>query len=191
MSTMMNNGCRHWGWFFGEGLILVMLGVIALMMPGKVSVLLTLVLAWLLIIGGVVEFFMSFKNKRGSMLFLGILTAIVSVGCGIFLLNRPIAGTITITMIITIYLCVNGLMQVFYSFALKPIKNWYWLLISGLVSIALAVLVWSAWPVSFVAFLGIILGINFIMWGMSEIILSFSLRKAQHHKIPQPSSVQG
>ena len=103
----------------------------------------------------------------GSLLFLLL---------GIVLLNNPLVAMLSLTMIISIYLAVEGLAKLYLSWKLRGRDRWFLLAISGLASFLLAVLVWSGWPESSTYFIGLMFGINMIFSGTALVGLGMTGR---------------
>lgn len=167
---------KDWKFYFFQGLLFLILGGLALAVPQYVSITIALLLGWLLLFGGIFQLIMAFKSDDSGAFFLTIISAIVLMIVGLVLISRPIPSVITLTMIFSAYLFIHGFVQVFTAFALKPLKNWGWLLLSGIVAIILALVIWSNFPFNVTPFLGILIGIYFLFWGIAEIMLSFSVK---------------
>lgn len=149
------------------GALIALLGILAIVYPegfGKVSV---SVIGVFFVVGGLLRlFFAAFSYSWGN-LFMRYLYGIILVVAGVWVLSNPDMGLEALTLIIAIFFLIDGFTELFYSFSLMPIGGGFYLLISGLISIALSVLIFIEFPESSNYFLGIYLGVKFLMDGLS------------------------
>src|SRR5262245_5896610 len=96
-------------WFILYGFVMIALGIFAIAAPNVATLALELTIGWLLLIGGVACLIAVFKAGRSEPGFWwNLLTAIIYVLAGLTLLTRPVAGAITLTLILTAYLLAGG-----------------------------------------------------------------------------------
>ncbi len=167
---------RDWKLYLFGGIVFIILGILALAVPHIVSIAMGILLALLLLFGGIVHLFNAFSGKKGATFVLSAILSILLIVAAVLLLIHPVYSVMAITLMLSIYLFVQGVIQIIASFALRPLKSWGWILFTGIVAILLAIVIWTNWPVSGVSFLGIIFGINLIVWGFSEIMIAISVK---------------
>ena len=174
---MMEIGQVNWKIILLEGVVLTILGLVALLQPFVMAVSLEFFLGSLLIIVGLVQGFRALthlKEESSVPLLIGAGFALVA---GILLLAYPLTGVITLTLLLTVFFFVDGIAKIINSWQYRPLKGWGWLLFSGIVSVALAVLITMGLPTSAVWVIGIYLGVYFLFVGFSLITLAFYVRK--------------
>ena len=153
------------------GILTVILGVLAMMAPLMAGVAVALSVGIILIIAGVMRTIFAFKCKswgKGILIFLlGLLTLLV----GFYMVSRPGAALVTLTLFLAAYFVVDGIFEIIEAFDLKPIEGWGWMLFGGIVSILLGIMIWRQWPVSGAWAIGILFGIKMIFagWAMTGI----------------------
>ena len=159
------------GWHIAWGVLLVIAGVLAVAMPGVAALATAIVFAWLLIIGGACEIAYAIQTRArpgfGWKFASGILTLVL----GIAILVMPLAGVASLALLVGGFLFVGGITRCMLAFRMKPQRGWGWVLFDGLLSIAVAILIWVGWPQSSLAFIGLLTGFTLIMTGIWRIAL--------------------
>ena len=167
----------NWKILLFEGIVFFFLGLIALTHPFVVALSLEFILGCLLTVAGIVQGYQALttlKDPRSGSLLVAAAFALIA---GIILLSYPLTGVLTLTLLLTVYFFVDGISRIISSFQFHPTKGWFWLLISGLVSVLLAVLIFTGLPTSAVWVVGIYVGIYMLFLGVTFITLSCYLKK--------------
>ncbi|WP_419599974.1 HdeD family acid-resistance protein [Thiolapillus sp.] len=163
---------KHWKVFFWEGVFFVILGTLAIVAPHVFTMGITIFLGWLLLIGGILQVVRaaSIYNMPGFGLwfFMGILQAVI----GYFFLKEPGQGSLTLTLVVTVFFALEGLAKIYLAFMMRPIAHWGRILFSGITALLLAIVVWAGWPATGLWVLGLLLGINMVLLGWTLITLS-------------------
>jgi len=160
---------------FFEGLIFTLLGFIAVALPGISTLSSELFIGWLLIIAGVAQLFRIFKSRHVPGFWGSLLTGILYLIFGILLLIFPVAGVFSLTALLIVFFIAEGIAKIILSFQLRPLRNWGWLLLNGVLALVIAYIIWSGWPGSAFWVLGILVGINMIFFGISLMFLSWGI----------------
>jgi uncharacterized membrane protein HdeD (DUF308 family) len=169
------------GWAVGLGILLIILGFVAIATPFFASIAVGIFLGWLFMIGGIVQAIYAFQHdRRRSSLIFHLLLGILSIVAGILLVVNPLAGVVSLTLIIGIYFFIDGVFRVFLAFQLKPDANWGWVLLNGILLIILGILIWSEWPFSATWVLGLLVGVGLLFSGISTIAFVLAARQALH-----------
>jgi uncharacterized membrane protein HdeD (DUF308 family) len=162
---------RKSGWAIGLGLLMIVLGIVAIAAPVVTSFAFNLVLGWLFIFGGIFQAIYAFRHhQRGSSLVLSVILALIALIAGILLVANPLAGVLSLTLLVGIYFFVDGIFRVFLAFQLKPQPRWGWVLVNGILAIILGILIWSQWPFNATWLLGLLVGIGLLMNGFATVI---------------------
>jgi uncharacterized membrane protein HdeD (DUF308 family) len=175
-------------WFMVYGVVLILLGAFAIIAPGIATLAIELMIGWLLLIGGVIGLVSVFTAGTSAPGFWwNLITAMVYVLAGIALLWSPIAGAITLTLILAAYLLAAGVAKVVLSLGYrKAIRGaWVWMLLSGLVDIVLGGLVIVGLPLTGLWVLGLLVGINLVFTGVALVIAAVHARRlASNESVP-------
>jgi uncharacterized membrane protein HdeD (DUF308 family) len=167
------------GWAVGLGILLIILGIIAIATPFFVSIAVGLFLGWLFVVGGIFQAIYAFRHDRSRRsLIFHLLLGILAIVTGILLIFNPLAGVVSLTLIIGIYFFIDGIFRVFLAFQLKPAANWVWVLLNGILMIILGILIWSEWPFSAIWVLGLLVGIGLLFSGISTVVFALASREA-------------
>jgi uncharacterized membrane protein HdeD (DUF308 family) len=86
--------------------------------------------------------------------------------CGIALVANPLFASGVLTILLTVYLILDGIAEIAAGFQLRPQAGWGWLLFGGIVSIWLGLMIWSQFPLSGAWAMGILLGIKLFFIGL-------------------------
>ena len=171
-----------WGWFIALGIALIVLGGVCIL--GDVTATLATVLAfgWLLIVGAVVALIQAFQVRTWSGFFLFFLSALLRGFTGYLLLRYPLAGEYGLTLLLASFFIVGGVFRAIGASALH-FPQWGWAVFSGIVSVALGVMLFTQLPISSLWFIGMVIGIDFIFDGGWLIALGAAL-----HALPSGRS---
>jgi uncharacterized membrane protein HdeD (DUF308 family) len=164
---------RRWGWFLLLGIVLILLGTVALVITPAATLGTVLVLGWLLVISGVVETIQAFRMRGWGGIFLHLLAGILGVFIGLLVVTHPVAGALAWTLLFASFCTVMGLFRLIAAIRLK-FPNWGWGVFDGIVTLALGILLWLQWPWSGYWFLGIAAGVSLILRGWSYIMLALA-----------------
>jgi uncharacterized membrane protein HdeD (DUF308 family) len=167
---------QSWGWFLGLGVVMTLLGVVCILADTAVTFATVLFFGCLLLFGGIVALVQAFTVRTWSGFFLYLLTALFRGFTGYLLIRYPTAGAISMTLILASLFIVSGLFRAISSGVLK-FPRYGWSIFSGVISVALGILLLAQMPVSSVWFIGFAIGLDMLLDGAS--MVSFAL--AMHH----------
>ncbi|GAB4542420.1 MAG: HdeD family acid-resistance protein [Roseibium sp.] len=170
---------ENWGWFLALGIALVVGGVILIAAPLATSIAVTILIAVVLFVGGLVQIYNAFKTKETSSFLWNLVTGIIAVVGGIVIYVNPLAGTFALTLVIAAIFAAQGISQILLAFKLKPHEGWVWVLIAGIVSLAAGVMIWMDLPGSAAWALGLIAGVSVLVNGWSYIAIALAARASK------------
>lgn len=160
---------QHAKMYYFNGVMLILLGMFALISPLVAATFLDLLIGCLFLITGLVQAGFSFATKRNWTYYV---TAAIAIIAGMLMLLKPAAGILALGLIVLAFLVMQGVLQILSSALYSGCKGWGWLLFSGIISLLLAGIVFSSWPISATWILGVMIGVNFIAFGASLIMLT-------------------
>jgi uncharacterized membrane protein HdeD (DUF308 family) len=176
---------RHWGWYLALGIVLIVLGTIAIGSTFVMTIASVFFFGWLLIIGGVMEVIHAFWHKRWAGFFLDLLTGILYVVAGWMMVTNPQESALLLTLIIAMFLVFEGVFRIVAALAARY-PHWGWVLFNGVISLVLGVMIWWQWPYSGLWVIGLFVGIEMLLNGWSLVMLSLTARK-----LPEESPMVG
>ena len=168
---------KEWGWFLALGIALVALGVAAILYETTATVVSVFALGTIVFIGGVVMLFSAFQTRGAGHVILYLLTGALELVVGFVLMEDPTAGALAVTLILSVYFMFSGIYRVITALWMQ-FPQYGWVVFSGLVTLALGVLLWRQWPAASFWFLGFAVGVNFILFGISWSALALKVRSA-------------
>ena len=158
-----------------EGVILIMLGLLAIWLPVFTTFSLTILLGSILLIGAVMQIHRTFRGVKTFFFWISLINCLLVIIIGGLLLFYPLHGMIFLTLLLSIYFLIQGITQISMGVHIKSISpNWKFLVVSGIISIILSTLIWSKWPSISTWFMGLLVGINLLLFGIS--LLFFSIK---------------
>jgi len=159
------------------GIITVIAGLLAISSPFIAGVSISILVGAMLAISGVSQCFLAFKAGafgRGLMVFVvGILMTIV----GVYMMNQPVAGLATLTIILMSYLLATGALEIIVAVQLKPADGWGLQLFNGVVTLLLGIMLWRQFPLSGAWAIGVLFGIKMIFSGWAFVFIGRSVKK--------------
>ncbi len=169
---------RHWVLFLAEGIVLVILGVLALLAPVVASVAATVFFGWLLLLSGIVGLVSTFRARHAPGFWWSLLSALIGIAAGVMLLGWPLLGTLSLTAVLIAFLFAEGIVTIMYALEHRNALSgrWRWMLASGIVDVGLGVLLLVGLPGTALWALGLILGINLIFGGWALIFMALHAR---------------
>ena len=162
-----------------EGIIFSLLGLAAIALPVISTLSTELFLGWLLIFGGIVQLYRAFKGCHAPGYIGTILLSALYIIFGVLLLVFPIAGVLSITLLLTLFFIAEGIAKIILGIQLRPSQYWGWLILNGILALILAYIIWAGWPGSAFWVLGILVGINMLFFGISLIFLSCGINRIE------------
>src|ERR1700742_3356959 len=139
---------EHWGLFLAEGIILVLLGIIAIVVPPIATLAFTILIGWLFLVAGVLGLITTFWARGAPGFWWSLISAIIAIAAGIVLLLWPISGSISLTLVLIAFFIIEVIVSIMYAIEHRSqlTGQWIWMLISGIIDIILAVIILSGLP---------------------------------------------
>jgi uncharacterized membrane protein HdeD (DUF308 family) len=179
-SAMSETVKAHWKAFLFEGILLTVLGVAALILPPLASLAITIFLGWMFLISGIGGLIVTYWARSSPGFWWSLISAALAVLAGMLLLARPMQAVLTLTIVLGAYFLAEGVATIMYALEHRRelSSRWSWLLISGLVDIAIAFMVITGLPSSAEWAIGILVGINLLFGGATLIGMALAARKS-------------
>jgi uncharacterized membrane protein HdeD (DUF308 family) len=170
---------RHWGLFLVQGLVMLVLGLLALARPMIATLAVEIFAAWLFLIGGVVGLAGVFTAWKTPGFIWSLIRAIMAIVIGILLLWRPIAGVLTLTLLLAAFFAAEGVAHIIAAINQRAALpgSWAWVLVSGIIDLVLAAIIISGWPGTAAWVLGLLVGVNLIMSGVALVVTALACRR--------------
>jgi uncharacterized membrane protein HdeD (DUF308 family) len=169
---------EHWKWFVFQGIVMLVLGCLAVAEPVIASVAADIYIGWLFLFSGLLGMVTMFSARDASAFFWILLTSALSLAVGILLIWKPDEGTVSLTLVLTAFFIAEGAFQVGTSISYRDVLpgSWGSLLASGITDLVLAGLIIYFWPQSASWTLGLIVGTNLISTGLAILMTAIEVR---------------
>jgi uncharacterized membrane protein HdeD (DUF308 family) len=168
-----------WGWFMFLGIVLLLLGTVCILGNVTATFVTVVTLGWFLMISGVIGLMHAFRVQGWEGFFLQLLGALLRGFTGYLLIRYPASGAATITLILASFFIIGGLFRAIGAQALR-FPHWGWASLSGVISVALGVMLLVQLPVSSLWFIGFAIGLDMIVEGIALTRFASAL-----HHIPE------
>lgn len=166
-------------WFSIFGILLIVLGGLAIAFPFVTTIATKIFLGWLFLIGGIVQIFHAFSTKGWSEFFLDLLMGVLFLIAGVWLAFFPLTGIITLTIFLAAMFVAQGVIEIVMAFRIRPLDGWGWMFLAGVVALAVGVLILFDLPSSAAWAIGLLVGINLLMTGLAYLLLPMMVSRAQ------------
>jgi uncharacterized membrane protein HdeD (DUF308 family) len=168
----------HWGLFLGEGILLVVLGAAAIIVPPLASIAVALFLGWLFLIGGIAGLATTLAGRHAPGFWWSLLSAVAALIAGILLIGWPLRGVLSLTFVLAAFLFADGVLTILFAIDHRRglSRRWGWLLVNGVIDLLLSGLIIWALPESAAWALGIIAGIDLLFGGFALVAMALAAR---------------
>jgi uncharacterized membrane protein HdeD (DUF308 family) len=170
----------HWRLMMFQGVIMIILGVLAVAAPVIATIAIDIWVGWLFLFSGVIGLIALFSSHHIPAFLWSLITAALSIALGILLIWKPVEGALSLTFLLTAFFLVEGVFQIATSLVYRDSLpgTWGWMLASGVSDLLLVAIIVLGWPATGVWVLGLLVGINLFMSGWAIVMMAFAGRQA-------------
>jgi len=171
---------EHWVLYLVEGILLVILGAVAIVIPPLATLAITILVGWLFLISGVMGLFTTFWMRHAPGFWWSLVSAVLGIVVGIWLLASPVVGAFSLTILLVAFFIIEGVASIMFSLDHRRelSGNWGWMLASGIIDLVLAVLIFAGLPSTAAWAIGLLVGINMVFGGSALIAMALHARNA-------------
>src|SRR5262249_44980818 len=171
---------EHWGGFLVVGIILGVLGILSIVVPPLATIGVTILIGWLFLISGIAGLITTFGARHAPGFWWALLSAILGIAAGIVLLIWPISGAISLTFLLIAFFIIEGVLSIMYALEHKRelTGQWGWMLVSGIIDLILAVMIFAGLPGTAAWALGLLVGIHMLFGGSALMAIALHARNA-------------
>jgi len=168
---------QHWKAFLFEGILLAFLGLAAIIVPPLASLAVTIFLGWMFLVSGVAGLALTYWARAMPGFWWSLISAALGIVVGLMLLVRPIAGAVSLTLVLIAFFIAEGVFSILFGLShRRHVSNWGWMVASGVVDLALAGILLAGLPGDAAWALGLLVGINLIFGGAALAAIALRLR---------------
>jgi uncharacterized membrane protein HdeD (DUF308 family) len=170
---------EHWVLFLVEGVVLLVLGATAVVLPAIATLAVTILFGWLFLVSGIVGLVTTFWMRHAPGFWWSLLSAVLGIVVGVMLLASPLIGAFSLTLVLIAFFLIEGAASIMFALDHRRELSgqWIWMLVSGIIDLGLALMIFAGLPSTADWAVGLLVGINMIFGGAALIAMSLHARK--------------
>jgi len=178
----------HWRVFLTEGIVLVILGIAAIVIPWVATLAVEIFIGWILLVSGIVGLINTFRMRHAPGFWWSLFSAVLGIVAGVVLLAWPLSGAVSLTLILTIFLLFEGIASIMLALNHRHgfSARWGMMLVSGIIDIILAGIIFIGLPGTAAWAIGLLVGINLVFGGSA--LVSMALHARGSVSAPSPGA---
>lgn len=171
---------EHSTFFLVEGIILLILGALAILLPPIATLTLTFFFGWIFLVSGLIGWVTTLGARGAPGFWWSLISAVLATAAGLILLIRPIGGAISLTLLLIAFFVIEGIASIMFAIDHRKQLSgrWEWMLISGIIDLVLAAIIFVGLPGTATWALGVLVGVNLIFGGAALIAMALHARQA-------------
>jgi uncharacterized membrane protein HdeD (DUF308 family) len=140
----------------------------------------TIILGWIFLAAGIMGLITTFRARQAPGFWWSLLSAIIAVGVGLILLAEPIMGAVSLTLVLIVFFVVEGVASIMYALEHRRELSgrWEWMLVSGIIDLVLAGIIFAGLPGTAAWALGLLVGINMVFGGVALVAIALHARSS-------------
>jgi uncharacterized membrane protein HdeD (DUF308 family) len=164
-------------WLTVAGVLSLLGGVVAIVLPAVASVAAAIFVGWLLVFASALQVVDAFSTRDGRRIALRLLMAALSFAAGLYLLVAPLDGAYTLTVVLSMWFLAVGVARIAIGIADHSVPGAGMLVLDGVLSLVLGLLIALQLPESATWAIGLLVGIDLLFTGMLLLSFARSLRE--------------
>jgi uncharacterized membrane protein HdeD (DUF308 family) len=160
------------------GVLLTIFGMLAVASPFIAAVAVSVVIAWLIVLAGLVHLMLAFRAHGAGSMIWKLLVGLAYLFFGVYLILHPVLGVASLTLLLASLFLIEGLLDIILFFQMRPLGGSGWVLVDGIITLLLGLMIYMRWPSSSAWAIGTLVGVSMIISGVTRVMLSLAVRKA-------------
>jgi uncharacterized membrane protein HdeD (DUF308 family) len=180
----------HWILFVVEGVVLILLGFVAIAVPSIANENVTGILGWLFLASGAAGLVTTYWARQAPGFLWSLVSAALAIVVGVVLIENksqdlyggllgwPFHNAGPLRLILVLFFLVEGGASIMFAIEHRRqfSRRWAFMLASGVVDILLASIIIFALPGTSAWTLGLLVGVNMIFGGAALIVIGLHAR---------------
>jgi len=158
----------HRGKYIFQGVAFIIAGILSATLSGNTALHTELLIGVVLLVTGIFQLVLTLKSK---MHWWSLLSAGLSIIAGTLILWQPFRVLISVVTLLAVFMALEGLFEMFLAFHYRRVRRWGWMSFSSIVTLTMSAVLWIGYPAFDVLYLGWIVAINFVLYGLSLLML--------------------
>ncbi len=168
---------KCWAWFLCLGIILIVVGIMAIGSAFIATFTTIIVFGSLLLAGGVVQIVNAFLARNWGGFLMHLLAGILHLIVGGLMIEHPLRAAEGLTLMLAAAFLVGGVFRLVVALR-QDFTGRAGVLLHGVVTVLLGIAVWRQWPESSLWVIGVCVGIDLICNGASWVVLGLIVKAA-------------
>ncbi len=165
-------------WSIVWGILLIIFGMLAIGSPFLAAVAVNVVIAWLIVLAGIVHLVLAFHAHGAGSMIWKLLVGIAYLFFGAYLIMHPVLGVASLTLLLASLFLIEGILDIILFFQMRSLGGSTWVLVDGIITLLLGLMIYLQWPSSSAWAIGVLVGVSMIISGLTRVMLSFAVRRA-------------
>jgi len=159
---------EHRGKYIFQGVAFIIAGILSATLSGNTALHTELLIGIVLLVTGIFQLVLTLKSK---MHWWSLLSSGLSIIAGTIILWKPFPVLISVVTLLAVFMALEGLVEMFLAFRFRPARRWGWMTFSSIMALTMSAVLWIGYPAFDVLYLGWIVAINFVLYGLSLLML--------------------
>jgi len=173
LASNVQKGAR---WLLVWSIVVLICGIFAILLPLTFAFAIAVVIGCLVLVAGVAHLVFAFHTRSLGGFLLHILLCVIYEIAAVCLLANPLLSVISLSLILAIFLILEGLLELVLYFRMRRFRRSIWVLIDGIGTLILGIFLVRQWPPVSPEVIGALIGTSLILSAVSRIILSAAVR---------------
>jgi uncharacterized membrane protein HdeD (DUF308 family) len=152
--------------------------MLAIFVPLFATITVTVILGWIFLASGIMGLITTFGARQAPGFWWSLVSALIALGVGVILIAKPITGAVSLTLVLIVFFVVEGAATIMYALEHRRELSgrWEWMLVSGIIDLVLAGIIFAGLPGTAEWALGLLVGINMVFGGMALVVIALHAR---------------
>jgi len=165
------------GWAIALSVLLILAGILAIVVPPVAGIGVEILVAWLVLLGGVAHLTLAWHLRSTGGLIWELLVGLIYLAVAIYMLVWPVAGLASLTLLLACYLSFKGVLVLILAFRIRHLPGAGWLFFDGITALILGAMIGLSWPSSSEWAIGTLIGISMLFAGFSRLPMAMAARR--------------
>ncbi len=160
------------------GALLIVLGFLAVGAPFLAAVAVSGVVAWLLVLAGVVHIFTALHTHGAGSIVWKLLVGVAYLAFGGYMILHPLLSVASLTLVLAGLFVIEGILNLVLYARMRSLHGSTWILFDGIITLLLGLMIYLQWPSSSLWAIGTLVGVSLMLSGITRIGMTMAVRKA-------------
>jgi uncharacterized membrane protein HdeD (DUF308 family) len=184
--TAFHEIAGKWAWFAGLGGLLLVFAAIVFFNMSATSKVTAWLIGLFLVLAGAANIIQALFTDRWSRSVWSMLSGALYVFGGAMIMREPAQGSLLLSILAMIALTISGVARIGIAIAHRDVAGWWVVLLGGLTSIIVGILLIASLPWSGTWVLGLLIGTELAVQGLSWLVFGLGLRRLRLVLAPTP-----